>query len=359
LAPKELAKYILQHELISDSTFSRAGNMWFVGSLVQRLEDSWPGSWFIPRWRYATAIRPEELVRILQDRIASLPANQAGILTNLLAAPDPESDRKLQMLNAALRAITPPPPVAAGQADRVPNYAVQVDKIFQQVTDTAQEAVGKLETWFSSTMDRVAQRFVVQLRIWTVAFAFLLAFAAHLDSLRLLDQLSSNPETRKALVNMRKEMLSQADTLRAAPAVADASEVPISKQLLDEALAVMNKTNPSIPKSVPDGTTTVNDAAAWLVKQPGVPASADALYRETMIGVLRQHAVTIGDSLVKAGVQLIPSPYRVGFDSFQDFLGVLLTAAFLGLGAPFWYNALKNLSNLRTVVASKQDQESS
>ncbi len=57
----------------------------------------------------------------------------------------------------------------------------------------------------------------------------------------------------------------------------------------------------------------------------------------------------------------MPSPYPgvLKFDGKRNILGVLLAAAFLSLGAPFWYNALKNLSNLRTVVASKEDQESS
>jgi len=44
------------------------------------------------------------------------------------------------------------------------------------------------------------------------------------------------------------------------------------------------------------------------------------------------------------------------FNNNRNFLGILLTAAFLSLGAPFWYNALKNLSNLRSTVANKQDQ---
>jgi hypothetical protein len=37
--------------------------------------------------------------------------------------------------------------------------------------------------------------------------------------------------------------------------------------------------------------------------------------------------------------------------------GVLATAALLSLGAPFWFNALKAMTNLRPVVASKEDAE--
>jgi hypothetical protein len=49
----------------------------------------------------------------------------------------------------------------------------------------------------------------------------------------------------------------------------------------------------------------------------------------------------------------------LNFDGRRNLLGILLAAAFLSLGAPFWFNALKNLSNLRSVVATKEQQESS
>lgn len=361
LRPEALAKDILQHELISDSTFSQAGNMWLVGPMVNALSKVWPASRLIPRWRYASAIRLEELMRALQHKIATLPAAQAAVLTALLNDTNPDAYRKLTMLNTALQAIAPPAP--APQAP-VPAYAVQVDKILQQVTDAAQQSVGKLETWFSSTMDRVAQRFAVQIRIWTVVFAFLLAFGLHLDSLRLLDQLSTNPGTRTALVNMREGLLSEAKTVLppavAAPAPA---EVPLSPEILTEALAELKKTDPAVAPAgaIPPDTTNVQDVVTWLTAQPGMPAAAGAEYRKTVISVLRAHADKIGNDLLKTGVQLIPSPYPgvFSFEGRRNLLGVLLAAAFLSLGAPFWYNALKNLSNLRSVVANKEQQESS
>jgi len=37
--------------------------------------------------------------------------------------------------------------------------------------------------------------------------------------------------------------------------------------------------------------------------------------------------------------------------------GILLSALLLSLGAPFWYNALRNLLRLRSLIASKDDQQ--
>jgi hypothetical protein len=38
---------------------------------------------------------------------------------------------------------------------------------------------------------------------------------------------------------------------------------------------------------------------------------------------------------------------------------VLLSAVLLSFGAPFWYNALKNLLQLRSILAQKDDQQRS
>jgi len=41
----------------------------------------------------------------------------------------------------------------------------------------------------------------------------------------------------------------------------------------------------------------------------------------------------------------------------MKLLGIVLTAMLLSLGAPFWYNALKNLIRLRSAIAQKDDDQ--
>ena len=38
-------------------------------------------------------------------------------------------------------------------------------------------------------------------------------------------------------------------------------------------------------------------------------------------------------------------------------MGVLLSAILLSFGAPFWYDALKNLLQLRSILAQKDDEQ--
>ena len=55
-----------------------------------------------------------------------------------------------------------------------------------------------------------------------------------------------------------------------------------------------------------------------------------------------------------AGIQIIGWPE--GFN-WKQLLGALVSGALLSLGAPFWFNSLKALTNLRPIVASKQKEE--
>lgn len=358
LTPTALAHEILRDPLISDSTFSRVEKMKWIGPLVGFFCRMPLAGRLIDRWRHATAIRPDELVRMIQRKAADsgTPANISEALTQMLEAAEPGAERRLKMLGAALANISPPSEAAAAR------YAVQVDKIFQEAVDTAQQSVGKLETWFSGTMDRVSQRFLVQVRVWTVVFAFLIAFAAHLDSLHLLQQLSVSPDLRTALVNVRDGMQQQADGILAGAATAPAAGgLPLSTATLQSALDQLKTAKPALAKvgPVPDGTVTVEAAWAWLRAQPGVTDEMEGDYRKAVIHVLSERIVDINKTLEQAGFDLLPVPYPglFVFTGQRNLLGVFLAAALLSLGAPFWYNALKNLSNLRTVVASKEDSE--
>jgi hypothetical protein len=41
----------------------------------------------------------------------------------------------------------------------------------------------------------------------------------------------------------------------------------------------------------------------------------------------------------------------------QTWVGILLAAALMSLGAPFWFDILKNLLNLRPALAQREEKE--
>jgi hypothetical protein len=106
----------------------------------------------------------------------------------------------------------------------------------------------------------------------------------------------------------------------------------------------------------------LKDAEDWLRQHAQAQAQADDSnckdqlvdeYKQLVLTTLERHAENIRS--IVDGLQLMPK----NIFSFKDdsILGLLITGLFLSLGAPFWYNALKTLSSLRPLVATKQDQE--
>ena len=60
--------------------------------------------------------------------------------------------------------------------------------------------------------------------------------------------------------------------------------------------------------------------------------------------------------LAEAGVVPLPENW-LGDWGWGKFPGIILSAMLLSLGAPFWYNALKNLVRLRPLLAMKEEAE--
>jgi hypothetical protein len=75
-----------------------------------------------------------------------------------------------------------------------------------------------------------------------------------------------------------------------------------------------------------------------------------------------QQLGTLNAQLTNSGLSLIAQPYPRGLAwlwPWPHLLGLCLSAAFLSLGAPFWFNTLKSLTNLRPVLAQQVDKQPS
>jgi len=334
------AEAVLRDPLISDSAFSKFKGLPVIG-------------WLLKRWKLASALRPEELVRALSKVSADLKTKDPGtanLIDSLLGESDPEAARKVRMLSDAFRGLQP-------------GYAVQVDKMVQQLWETSRQSLGKLETLFNTVMDRVSQRFALQMRVWTVVFAILVAFAAHLDSFRLLEQLSSNPEMRASLVSSRDAVMKEAAAVMTTRE-SGAQPASVEPQAYANALATLKQKQPEATKDieVPPAFDNLPAAITWL--EPRLKAdeagkkSLLAEYRKLVSTELMYRAEAIRTRLESSGWQLIPSPYPwFDYSGKRHVLGILISAAFLSLGAPFWFNCLKTLGNLRPILASRQAKE--
>lgn len=342
------AEEVLRRPLISDSIFARWKDVPVIGKLFSR-------------WTLASAIRPDELVRTLGDISADLKANDpktgkskdpatAQAIDKALAELDPEVERQVKLLTGAVTAVAP-------------GTAQQATEIAQKLAEKALKSMGKLETQFNTAMDRVSARFALQMRLWTVLFAGLIAFGVQLDSFKLLDQLWSNPQMRAGLVNSQDAMLKEAASVIALPpGSAQVSIAGAEPRAYTAALDALKTKEPAATKdlgAVSPDFPSLDAAVKWiepkLIGDENAKKTLIAEYTRLVSAELMDRAKKIREKLESSGFQLIPSPYpSFPPEGKKHISGIFISWALLSLGAPFWFNALKTLSNLRPVLAAAQ-----
>jgi hypothetical protein len=334
-----LARNILESPIISDSIFSHLKNVPLIGKLTQR-------------WRFASTITAEELAGRLKDLADSMQKNDATTATlikTVLDKPDPEATRKVQMIQTVL-------------GGAVFNYAVQLDKAIQQLGATVQTSIGKIEACFDVVIKRASQRFATQMRIWTIIFAILISFGARIDSFSLFQQLWTNPVLRTNLVEQNEMLLKEASILLGDEEDNTKSATSgVPPQIITDALERLKEEEKKSTVGLPEAPKfkNMNEAVEWLRAN----LKADKTTRENLlnkyqvlvIGELKKHAGTIKQGLAKSGFRLqIPASFKDVSNYYEELSiwGILVTAAFLSLGAPFWFSTLKTLSNLRPSASS-------
>jgi hypothetical protein len=338
-----LAQLALTHHLASDSIFTSL-------PLIRKLV---PDSW-IQRFQLASAIRPDELVGILRQ-LAEDPS--LGILATeinqLLDRPNPVAERQIRLMtdtSAALKELT---------LDRAPALIAETVKIVR-------ESAGYLEAGFNMTMDRVSQQFATYVRIWTIILSFALAAFLGLDALQLVNDLYSKGDFRAALVGSASNLITAADKILPAGAQSDPDAVDsamgdLYTDAVNRALAnanIQSATKPQGIRTRDAGVTWIRQNVLDTTQQNAVlnayPAAVDQALGDFMKN-RAGNARDIRNILRASGFQFTPG-WPNGFN-WKQLSGVLISGALLSLGAPFWFNSLKAMTNLRPIIASKQTDE--
>jgi hypothetical protein len=304
-------------------------------------------------WRKTTAIRPDELVLILKD-----------VATGV-------SGQKLELAGSGLQKLV------SGAADQKASQSLtgqvvlELTKIFPDRVAAVQDAVGralkaenelekKVETWFDTVMNRTSERFRAQTGLFTVILGFGVAAWLHVDSLHLVRELSANKELRAAFVNVADQALKQSEQTQ--KLLADS--VMAASVIRELAGSAASPAQAATLKTVPVSVVTLQQGRDWLAKSfAGDPKLADLVgsYDERFqkasverIEKLVKEAGSVRASLDERLLKVRPADLSW---TSSHVLGVLITGLLLGLGAPFWFNALRNLSNLRPALAGKVEQQ--
>ena len=201
-----------------------------------------------------------------------------------------------------------------------------------EVKDRLDAAAGVVSEWFDGQMDRVSQGFAHKARSITIFVSFVIAFVLHLDAALLVDRMFSDTETRAKLVASVDTLQEHAKRLGVAPADdaanAPAAEGPSAAGASDELTKAASEIQ-SIRSELADAGMDILPkfvAATELAPERGHHTHFDYLWWKTKRG-------------------------------WRHFLGIVAAGALLSLGAPFWFNLLSQLANLRTVLANREKED--
>jgi hypothetical protein len=252
---------------------------------------------------------------------------------------------------------------------KVSTYEAQAkataEKAVTAATTTIDDAYQKFQYWTDICQERVQQWFSMHTRIITFVFACIFAFWLQLDTVEIFKLVSSNKAVRDKLVAQAGTVEAQATRL-----------LGESNAVLKDALKDWSKkqTDPTIATSL--RTIEVNDSDTRAAVRNKVTtalngktpvdtfdAVVDATVTERLKRQTDDYAVVKAD-FDNAGFALFPSTDHGRWGSGWGWSGsrghrwgIIFSIGLLSLGAPFWYNTLKNLMSLRSTVAQNISKE--
>jgi hypothetical protein len=199
----------------------------------------------------------------------------------------------------------------------------------------------------------------------------LLVAALQIDSGQILQQIIHSPELREKLIAMSNTELAQADKIfdnseRAEAALEDLKNNRVNCDA--KTVAALAQVPSHLTRCV-DGRNALTETTQKLPNAQGLlkefGAACQGRTRQAM-GNAYDEMRGLRLDLEKTNLKIMPTEigWQPVFDSpshwwragtRRHLLGVLVSVLFLSLRAPFWFNALRQLSNLKPAIAGKID----
>lgn len=326
----------------------------------------------------AKAIRKDELLDVLKDLCSDNPNARIDDILRFKAKKILEKEV----------------PGGAETVDAATMFAEKLAAQFPAIKDDLKNAVvttmGKVsqleagvEKWFDTVMDRASDIFTRWTRTITVVVSVLFVVVLHIDAGLIVHQISTNPEIKAGLAKISDSVLAQADESLKGSDRASAALRQVAKNHNGDAIG-------TALSAAPDKLVTCAEGKLWLEAHKPSPNAdmgqlqtefASACQQQTA-DVLEKSEAQIGklrEDLTQTELKIVPHSIdgKLVFGGTDDtvgqrlrdwgsaygygrhLLGTLAMVVFLSLGAPFWYNSLEQLANLKPNITQKLEKESS
>ena len=371
-----LAAKILSDPLLSDSTITARDRS---HSTSTDRDKAW-GWWsFIGNpVKLASAIRPEEVYDALKKTAALTPPTIAAN-----TEPTAEQANTIALIAAATK-VTAGLGVSAKQASLVAQDVAAISDLisfvspelkaqFNQAIATTSANLVKhidqdreqLEHWFGSAQDRAQQWFRFHTGAFTLIVSIVLTFLWQLDAVEIYHYYGSNPDARNAVIahasKIDKDLAAITTSHNDLLERINTAWVSPHKNLTPEQLEKVTNTD-ELEKQL-----TIAAGGAEQFKKDEYHKTFDSAFEAykkeqgDKLDSLKKVTAGTGFDLAPAGGwrwpnELPAAPLSAGWWDYvcvfwKHLPGLVLFAALLSLGAPYWYNLLKTLSSLKPALA--------
>lgn len=215
----------------------------------------------------------------------------------------------------------------------------------------------KLETWFDECMDRATGWYKKHITWCMAGIALVVAIGFNVDTFILVKELMGNSKLRATLVASAEEAVKQpvatnnptagSNTVAAIEKKITDLQLPIGWLTFTNSLSSAITTNvvPTIPDAKIAALTNTSKVCCWL--------------GEAIITNISCSYFTNGTTNLAIVVKEVShkTHFRPGQTYAMRFCGWLVTAAALSFGAPFWFDLLGKIVNLRAAGKKPDPRE--
>jgi hypothetical protein len=188
-----------------------------------------------------------------------------------------------------------------------------------------------LETWFDDTMERTSGWYKRKATYISLLVGFLIAMFFNVDSIQIVKKLSKDPKARTQFVELASN-LSRDSTL-----LPDSSKAYLTKQLKKL-------------QSLSDSSLQILSISR---------NSSMAFFPLNFFNGHKKGTVVLSDNNNPNFFEKYSQfAFDLWFDDFKNLIGCLITAIALSLGAPFWFDLLNKLVQLKSSLSPKKTDTS-
>lgn len=224
----------------------------------------------------------------------------------------------------------------------------------------------EVQNWYNNVMDRAGGWYKRYTQKILVFLGLGIAVLFNADTLSIYERLSSNPEQLQQVVAMAEYYVESRGQLEEKTSRPSTRLSPPAAPAPATEAAPMPAPAPSLPGGVPPGLETdslvaeATAAASVAPPTPYTPPVESPVAQEIDPDYARFEA-NLEDfrGLLRNELEAVRSPLGLGwdgvdittfsvYDAVSKLLGFLLTAIAVSLGAPFWFDLLRKLVNVRS-----------